>query len=222
MKLEEIIRTGLSRVDTIRVVRTALNPLLWLVGLTTPAAFILAAFIGDQLIRLIWLCFAAIPVVATLVAYVIFMFRDPDRLQSEEYRIRQRALQILYKKGGSTEIVDVANQVTRIEGLAPSAGRWRERMKTYLLVFDDGSNPEIDLRSFVETLDSGASMYTLDGHVCFLKSKLSVSELSSMFSKFCGSSLFFVADLTASEYEGRMLGMFWDFLKEDALQSAAE
>jgi hypothetical protein len=78
MKLEEIIRTGLSRVDTIRVVRTALNPLLWLVGLTTPAAFILAAFIGDQFIRLILLCFAAIPVVATLVAYVIFMFRDPD------------------------------------------------------------------------------------------------------------------------------------------------
>jgi hypothetical protein len=115
MKLEEIIRTGLSRVDTIRVVRTALNPLLWLVGLTTPAAFILAAFIGDQFIRLILLCFAAIPVVATLIAYVIFMFRDPDRLQSEEYRIRQRALQILYKKGGSTEIVDVAKQVTRIE-----------------------------------------------------------------------------------------------------------
>jgi hypothetical protein len=115
MKLEEIIRTGLSRVDTIRVVRTALNPLLWLVGLTTPAAFILAALIGDQFIRLILLCFAAIPVVATLVAYVIFMFRDPDRLQSEEYRIRQRALQILYKKGGNTEIVDVANQVTRIE-----------------------------------------------------------------------------------------------------------
>jgi hypothetical protein len=112
MKLEEIIRTGLSRVDTIRVVRTALNPLLWLVGLTTPAAFILAAFVGDQLILL---CFAAVPVVATLVAYVIFMFRDPDRLQSGEYRIRQRALQILYKKGGSTEIVDVARQVTRIE-----------------------------------------------------------------------------------------------------------
>jgi hypothetical protein len=115
MKLEEIIRTGLSRVDTIRVVRTALNPLLWLVGLTTPAAFILAALISDQFMRLILLGFAAIPVVATLVAYVIFMFRDPDRLQSEEYRIRQRALQILYKKGGSTEIVDVAKQVTRIE-----------------------------------------------------------------------------------------------------------
>jgi ABC-type bacteriocin/lantibiotic exporter with double-glycine peptidase domain len=89
MKLEEIIRTGLSRVDTVRVVRTAINPLLWLVGLTTPIAFILAAIIGDQVIRLVLLCFAAVPVLVTLIAYVIFMFRDPDRLQSEEYRIRE-------------------------------------------------------------------------------------------------------------------------------------
>jgi hypothetical protein len=115
MKIEEIIRAGLSRIDTIRVVRTAINPLLWLVGLTTPLAFILAAIVDDRLIRILLICFAAIPVIATLIAYVIFMFRDPDRLQSEEYRIRQRALQILYRKGGSADIVDVANQVARIE-----------------------------------------------------------------------------------------------------------
>jgi ABC-type bacteriocin/lantibiotic exporter with double-glycine peptidase domain len=122
MKLEEIIRTGLSRVDTIRVVRTAINPLLWLVGLTTPIAFILVAIIGDQTIRLALLVFAAIPVLVTLVAYVIFMFRDPDRLQSEEYRIRQQALRILYKTGGNTEIVDVANQVIRVEASSPRSG----------------------------------------------------------------------------------------------------
>jgi len=119
MKIEEIIRAGLSRIDTIRVVRTAINPLLWLVGLTTPIAFILAAVIGDQLVRLLLISFAALPVIVTLIVYVIFMFRDPDRLQSEEYRIRQRALQILYKKGGSTDIVDVANQTARIETSAP-------------------------------------------------------------------------------------------------------
>jgi hypothetical protein len=119
MKIEEIIRTGLSRVDTIRVVRTAINPLLWVVGLTTPFAFALAALIDDELIRLVLICFAAIPVIATIAAYIIFMFRDPDRLQSEEYRIRRRALQILYKKGGSADIVDVANQVARIERSHP-------------------------------------------------------------------------------------------------------
>jgi ABC-type bacteriocin/lantibiotic exporter with double-glycine peptidase domain len=121
MKIEEIIRTGMSRVDTIRVVRTAINPLLWLVGLTTPLAFILVALVGDQLIRLALICFAAVPVIVTLVAYVIFMFRDPDRLQSEEYRIRQRALQILYRKGKGADIVDIASQTARIEASHPPA-----------------------------------------------------------------------------------------------------
>jgi hypothetical protein len=32
--------------------------------------------------------------------------------------------------------------------------------------------------------------------------------------------LFFVTDLTTSDYQGRMLGVFWDFMKKDALQSA--
>jgi hypothetical protein len=95
-------------------------------------------------------------------------------------------------------------------------------MKTFLLVFDDGSNPEIDLRSYVDSLDVGAEMYTLDGHVCFLKSNLLVSDLSERLLRFSGSSLFFVVDVTSSEYEGRMLGVFWDFLKSPALESAAE
>jgi uncharacterized membrane protein len=114
MKIEEIIRTGLSRVETIRV-RTVINPLLWLVGLTTPSAFILAAVIGDLLTRWLLIGFAALPVVATVIVYIVFMLRDPDRLQSEEYRIRQRALQILSRKGASTEITEVANQAIRFE-----------------------------------------------------------------------------------------------------------
>jgi len=51
MKLEEIIRTGLSRVDTIAVKRTAINPALWLVGLITPLSLVLTAIIGDQIAR---------------------------------------------------------------------------------------------------------------------------------------------------------------------------
>jgi hypothetical protein len=76
--------------------------------------------------------------------------------------------------------------------------------------------------AFVETLDTGAEMYTLDGHVCFLKSTLSVSDLSRIFLRFAGSSLFFIADVTSSDYEGRMVGKFWDFLKQPSLESAAE
>jgi hypothetical protein len=42
-------------------------------------------------------------------------------------------------------------------------------MKRHLLVFDDGSDPGINLRKFVDSLDGDAEMYVLDGHVCFLK-----------------------------------------------------
>ena len=95
-------------------------------------------------------------------------------------------------------------------------------MKKYLLVYDDGSNPDVDLASFVDALDDGAEMYTLDGHVCFLKSNLSVSDLSRKFMKFAGSSLFFIADVTSSDYEGRMVGRFWDFINQRSLETAAE
>jgi hypothetical protein len=95
-------------------------------------------------------------------------------------------------------------------------------MKAYLLVFDDGSGPDIDLRGFVDSLDSGAQILTLDGHVCFVKSGLSTSQLSDRFLKFAGSSLYFITDLSSADYVGRMQGLFWDFLKEPTLEVAAE
>ena len=95
-------------------------------------------------------------------------------------------------------------------------------MKTFLLVSDDGNGAQIDLRRYVDSLDTGAEMYALDGHFCFLKSNLSVSELSSRFLRFAGSSLFFLVDVTSSDYQGRMLGVFWDFFKRPSLESAAE
>ena len=95
-------------------------------------------------------------------------------------------------------------------------------MKRHLLVFDDGNGDEIDLRGFVETLDEGAQMYTLDDHVCFVKSSLPASEISDRFSSFAGSRLFFVADVTSSRCAGRMLGSFWDYIKDPPLRTAAE
>jgi len=95
-------------------------------------------------------------------------------------------------------------------------------VRRHLLVFDDGSGKELDLQSFVDSLDAGARMYTMDGHVCFLTSALSASEVSDRFLKLAGSRLFFVTDVTSSPCAGRMFGSFWDFMKSPALQSAAE
>jgi hypothetical protein len=95
-------------------------------------------------------------------------------------------------------------------------------MKRHVLVFDDGNGSQLDLQSFVDSLDAGARMYTMDGHVCFLNTTLSPSEITDRFLKFAGSRLFFVADVTSSDCSGRMLGAFFDFMKGSALPKAAE
>ena len=95
-------------------------------------------------------------------------------------------------------------------------------MKRHLLVFDDGSGNDLDLRTFVDTLDESAEIYTLDDHVCFVKSELPAAEISDRFLKLAGSRLFFVADINSSPWAGRMPGSFWDYLKKPALARAAE
>ena len=98
-------------------------------------------------------------------------------------------------------------------------------MKRHLVVFDDGSDPFLDLQPFVDSLDGDAQFLTLDGHVCFVKSALSASEISDRFLNIAGSRLFFVADVSSAPYAGRMIGAFWDFYKQPkrvALQTAAE
>jgi hypothetical protein len=109
MKLEEIIKTGLWRLDVIKV-RTAVNPLLWLVGLITPLIFVTAIIIDDRLIRIGLLAFAALPIIVTIVAYFIFMFRDPDRLQSEEYRLQLKEINLRYRQNRKPDKYNKANQ----------------------------------------------------------------------------------------------------------------
>ena len=122
MGLDDILRAAASRVETVRVVRTALNPLLWLVGIVCSLALTLSIAVGDPMLRLLSFGLAAATVVVAIVAYFILLFRDPDRLQSEEYRLQQRALQILYKQGGGAEIVDVAKEIARTESLQGGFG----------------------------------------------------------------------------------------------------
>lgn len=95
-------------------------------------------------------------------------------------------------------------------------------MNRLLLVFDDGAGDAVDLQAFVEALDSGAQIYTLNGHVCFLRTALSALDVSDKFLPFAGSRLFFVTDVTSSPAAGRMFGSFWDFMKVSTLPAAAE
>ncbi|MBV8103908.1 MAG: hypothetical protein JO223_04650 [Hyphomicrobiales bacterium] len=95
-------------------------------------------------------------------------------------------------------------------------------MNRLLLVFGDGNGDALDLQAFVEALDPGAQIYTLNDHVCFLRTALDAFDVSDKFLPFAGSRLHFVTDITSSPAAGRMFGSFWDFFKPAALPAAAE
>ncbi|MDQ2079314.1 hypothetical protein RA307_03900 [Xanthobacteraceae bacterium Astr-EGSB] len=115
MKLGEIIRASLSSVDTIGVKRTAANPALWIVGLISPLTLILALIAGDGAARTVFFTFAGCPVLFFFVVYIFWMIRDPDRLQSEEYRIRVQELKLRYRKGREPVVIETAAEIARIE-----------------------------------------------------------------------------------------------------------
>ncbi len=117
MKLDDLVKTATARVETVRVVRTAINPLLWLTGIGTPLAFVLALLAGETWFRTAMFSTGALLLAATIVAYFVLLFRDPDRLQSEEYRLRQRELTMIFEKGASLEVVDSAREIPRIESV---------------------------------------------------------------------------------------------------------
>lgn len=94
-------------------------------------------------------------------------------------------------------------------------------MKNYLLVFDDAAEHAIDVEGFLEHLDERAQLYAIDGHSFFIKSSHDAAFLTDRFLPFAGSRLFFITAI-AGDFSGRMVGRFWEFLKDDdAVATAA-
>ncbi|MBV9287088.1 MAG: hypothetical protein JO288_04570 [Hyphomicrobiales bacterium] len=59
----------------------------------------------------------ALPMIGSLVAYFLYFFLDRDRLQSEEFILKERALQLMYRQHASAEPVDAGRQEVRSEKL---------------------------------------------------------------------------------------------------------
>jgi hypothetical protein len=103
---------------------SVLNPLLWLCAIIGVLA-IPPAYLSSDGAQVFFCTLAITPVVAAILSYFIWMFRNPDRLQSEEYQLaRQRILQ------GSKEentfrsaVIQTSDhpprQITSAEALAP-------------------------------------------------------------------------------------------------------
>lgn len=89
-------------------VKSALNPALWLCAVVTVPLAGLATFVeGPTWLMVCLVVLAFLPPVLASIGFVIFLFRDPDKLQSEEYQIRKRTLEMIGEKGQGASLMDL-------------------------------------------------------------------------------------------------------------------
>ena len=99
MSLDEVVKSAISRAGVVRV-RSALNPFLWCFVWTIIFAVLTYLLRDDAISKFVCLGMAALPEVVALSVGIGFAIKNPDRLQTEEFIIRQRELTMIEKKGG--------------------------------------------------------------------------------------------------------------------------
>jgi len=78
-------------------VKSALNPILWLCGIITIPTLV-AGTLYPQLSNWI-VAIGCSPVVVALFGFLFLLFVDRDKLQSEDYQIRKRTIELAQQKG---------------------------------------------------------------------------------------------------------------------------
>ena len=79
-------------------VKSALNPVLWLCGIVLPLSMWLASTYGEgPPLWLLIMMFA--PVGTAVVGFLFLLVVDREKLQSEDYQLRNRSLTMIAEKG---------------------------------------------------------------------------------------------------------------------------
>jgi hypothetical protein len=128
--LSKIADSSTRAVMRLRV-RSALNPTLWLCGIVTVPAILIALF-APQPLQVPLIVLAFVPVGFFAVSELYLVFKDPDKLQSEEYQIQKRALKLIEHKGSVIPI-----EATSIEAISKPEFRFLTDAK-----LDAGSEKE--------------------------------------------------------------------------------
>lgn len=80
-------------------VRSALNPILWLIAVILPICLIGAYYFKDSAVVLTVLLIAGlIPVAVGCYGFIYLLHFKTDKLQSEDYQLRQQAMQTISEK----------------------------------------------------------------------------------------------------------------------------
>jgi len=101
-QLEQIAAKAVESGGKLKV-RSALNPILWLCGIITVPAIVAASYITPTPTWLIVLLF--IPVATAMVGFLFLLLFDRDKLQSEDYQIQKRSLELIEQKGDAAPLM---------------------------------------------------------------------------------------------------------------------
>lgn len=116
MNLQETIINRLTEAGGRLKVKSALNPALWLCAIVFGPCVVVAMVLilcGKEVPN--WLIVIAIaPIACAVIGFLYLLFFDSDKLQSEDYQIRKRTLELIQEKGNEfpilgTSITSIAN-----------------------------------------------------------------------------------------------------------------
>ncbi|MCA0153763.1 hypothetical protein [Winogradskyella vincentii] len=100
-------------------VKSALNPILWLCAIITIPSLIVVPFIEETPTWLIILIVS--PVITAILGFFFLLVKDRDKLQSEEYQLRKRSMELIQEKGENkpkiidTETIEISENPETVE-----------------------------------------------------------------------------------------------------------
>jgi hypothetical protein len=99
---EHIKQSASDAVERLRV-RSALNPILWLCVIVTAPGMAATPFFQNG--APIWfIVIVFLPVIIACFGFLVLLAFDRDKLQSEDYQLRKRSLELIQEKGQAVPI----------------------------------------------------------------------------------------------------------------------
>lgn len=109
-------------------VKSALNPILWLCAIITIPSLIAVPFVDSTPVWLILLIVC--PVFAAIIGFFYLLLFDRDKLQSEEYQLKKKSLELIQEKGeAQPQIIDTEHMEIGEDPESAKSNEFREGKK---------------------------------------------------------------------------------------------
>lgn len=95
--MREVISRAIDQGGKLRV-KSALNPALWMCGIISLPIFLISTW-TDKFPLLLQVV-ASAPIFVTIFGFLFLLFFDRDKLQSEEFQIQKKSLEIIEQSDG--------------------------------------------------------------------------------------------------------------------------